>query len=120
MARRSVGASNKAAEVYAKENQQVLQYPGLHVQVDNARNFLLKTDQQYDIINADAMPPLNASSWSSFTLEFYHQVNGHFYLNVFFSGAVTQHGNHGLFGHLANFSERVSYSVATRVRATCC
>ncbi len=118
MARRSVGASNKAAEAYAKENRQALQYHGL--QVDNARNFLLETDQQYDIITADAMPPVNASSWSSFTLEFYPQVNGHFYLNVFFRGADTQHGNHGLFGHLANFSERVSYSVATRVRATCC
>ena len=82
MARRSVGASNKAAEVYAKENRQVLQYPGL--QVDNARNFLLETDQQYNIITTDAMPPLNSSSWSSFSLEFYPQVNGHFYPYGFF------------------------------------
>ena len=111
---------NKAAEVYAKENLQVLQYPGLQVQVENACNFLLETDQQYDIITADAMPPLNVSSWSSFTLEFYPLVNGHFYHNVFFSGAVNQHGNRGLFGHHANFSKRVSHSVATRVGATCC
>ncbi|MCK4961170.1 MAG: hypothetical protein KAS19_01745, partial [Anaerolineales bacterium] len=67
-------------EVHAKENRQVFQYHGLQVQVNNARNFLLETDQQYDIITADAMPPLNASSWSSFTLEFYPQVSGRFYL----------------------------------------
>jgi len=60
MARQSIGASNKAAEVYAKENRQVLQYHGLQVQVNNARNFLLETDQQYDIITADAMPPSKA------------------------------------------------------------
>jgi spermidine synthase len=67
----------KAAEVYAEENRHVLQYPGLQVHVEDARNFLLQTDQQYDIITTDATHPSNSCSWTLFTSEFYRQVNEH-------------------------------------------
>jgi spermidine synthase len=63
----------KAAQVY----RDVLQYPGLRMHVEDARNFLLQTDRQYDIITTDATHPTNASSWTLFTTEFYRQVEQH-------------------------------------------
>jgi spermidine synthase len=67
----------EAAEVYAEENRRVLQYPGLSVHVEDARNFLLQTDRQYDIITTDATHPTNSCSWTLFTAEFYQQIDRH-------------------------------------------
>jgi hypothetical protein len=67
----------EAAQVYAEENRHVLQYPGLRVHVEDARNFLLQTDRTYDVITTDATHPSNASSWTLFTTEFYRQVDRH-------------------------------------------
>jgi spermidine synthase len=66
-----------AAGVYAAENRGILHYPGLQVHVEDARNFLLQTEGQYDIITTDATHPTNASSWTLFTAEFYRQVKRH-------------------------------------------
>jgi len=67
----------EAAHVYAEENRHILQYPGLRVHIEDARNFLLQTDRQYDIITTDATHPSNASSWTLFTIEFYRQIERH-------------------------------------------
>jgi len=61
----------EAARVYWQENYNVLHSPRLHLRVEDARNFLLQTDEQYDIITTDATHPSNASSWALFTREFY-------------------------------------------------
>jgi spermidine synthase len=66
-----------AAQVYAEENRNVLEYPGLRIHVEDARNFLLQTDRQYDIITTDATHPSNSCSWTLFTAEFYQQVKWH-------------------------------------------
>jgi len=118
---RSLGALNKAAEVYAKENRQALQYPGLQVQVDDARNLLLErinnTTLSLPMQCFPQTPVVGAHSPSSFTPRW---MDTFILLAFFYSDVVTQHGNRGLFGHLANFSERVSHSDTTRVGATCC
>jgi len=67
----------EAAQVYAEENRQVLQYPGLRIHVEDARNFLLQTDRHYDLITTDATHPSNSCSWTLFTAEFYAQVEQH-------------------------------------------
>jgi spermidine synthase len=67
----------EAAQMYGQENRDVLHYPGLHVHVEDARNFLLQTNQRYDIITTDATHPSNSSSWTLFTAEFYRQVKQH-------------------------------------------
>ena len=67
----------QAAQVYAEENRQVLQYPGLRIHVEDARNFLLQTDRHYDLITTDATHPSNSCSWTLFTAEFYAQVEQH-------------------------------------------
>jgi len=67
----------EAARLYAEENRHVLQYPVLQVHIEDARNFLLQTEQRYDIITTDATHPTNACSWTLFTTEFYRQVDQH-------------------------------------------
>ncbi len=67
----------EAAQLYKTENRSILQYPGLQIHVEDARNFLLQTDRQYHIITTDATHPSNTSSWALFTAEFYDQVKQH-------------------------------------------
>jgi spermidine synthase len=64
----------EAAELYSRENYDVLRSPRLNLHVEDARNFLLKSDEPYDIITTDATHPVNASSWALFTREFYELV----------------------------------------------
>lgn len=64
----------EAAHIYWEENYNVLHSPRLHLRVEDARNFLLQTDERYDIVTTDATHPSNASSWALFTREFYELV----------------------------------------------
>ncbi len=64
----------EAAQIYWEENYNVLRSPRLRLRVEDARNYLLQTDRQYDIITTDATHPSNASSWALFTREFYQLV----------------------------------------------
>jgi spermidine synthase len=60
-----------AARLYQKENRGVLDYPGLKITIEDGRNYLMRSDEQFDIITADATHPVNTSSWALFTREFY-------------------------------------------------
>jgi spermidine synthase len=66
-----------AAEVYSSENRNILDYPGLTIHVEDARNYLLQSDQKFDIITTDATHPANSSSWTLFTSEFYKGIQSH-------------------------------------------
>lgn len=66
-----------AGSVYTKENRGITSYPGLKIHIEDARNFLLQTDQRYDMITTDATHPSNSSSWALFTLEFYQSIREH-------------------------------------------
>lgn len=63
-----------AARLYQQENRGVLDYPGLQIAIEDGRNYLLRSDEQFDIITADATHPVNSSSWALFTREFYGLV----------------------------------------------
>jgi spermidine synthase len=63
-----------AARLYQQENRGVLDYPGLQVAIEDGRNYLLRSNEQFDIITADATHPVNSSSWALFTREFYRLV----------------------------------------------
>ena len=67
-------AQTKAARLYLRENRGVLDYPGLSIAIDDGRNYVLRSDETFDIITADSTHPINTSSWALFTLEFYEQV----------------------------------------------
>ncbi len=64
-----------AARLYQKENRGVLDYPGLKIAIEDGRNYLMRSDEQFDIITADATHPVNSSSWALFTREFYGLVH---------------------------------------------
>ncbi len=64
----------EAAHIYARENRNVLDYPGLQITIEDGRNYLLRSAERYDIITADATHPINSSSWALFTVEFYTMV----------------------------------------------
>jgi spermidine synthase len=64
-----------AAQLYQKENRGVLDYPGLKIAIEDGRNYLMRSDEQFDIITADATHPVNSSSWALFTREFYRLVH---------------------------------------------
>jgi spermidine synthase len=63
-----------AARIYQQENRGVLDYPGLRIAIEDGRNYLLRSDERFDIITADATHPVNTSSWALFTSEFYALV----------------------------------------------
>lgn len=65
----------QAADLYWKENYNVLHSPRLQLHVEDGRNFLQSATQNYDIITADATHPSNTSSWALFTHEFYESVS---------------------------------------------
>jgi spermidine synthase len=64
----------EAARLYSQENRGVLDYPGLEITIEDGRNYLLRTNERFDIITADATHPVNTSSWALFTHEFYTLV----------------------------------------------
>jgi spermidine synthase len=64
----------EAARIYAQENRGVLDYPGLKIAIEDGRNYLLRSDERFDIITADATHPVNTSSWALFTSEYYALV----------------------------------------------
>ncbi len=64
----------QAADLYWEENYNVLHSPRLELHVEDGRNFLLRVEQLYDIITADATHPSNTSSWALFTHEFYESA----------------------------------------------
>lgn len=66
----------EAAQLYRAENRAVLERPGFQVTIEDGRNYLLRSDERYDIITADATHPINSSSWALFTREFYTMVQG--------------------------------------------
>ncbi len=64
----------EAAQIYHEENYDVLSSSRLRLHIEDARNFLMQSDDQYDIITVDATHPSNANSWILFTQEFYELV----------------------------------------------
>jgi spermidine synthase len=67
----------EAARLYQQENRGVLDYPGLKITIEDGRNYLLRSDERFDIITADATHPVNTSSWALFTREFYSLAQQH-------------------------------------------
>jgi spermidine synthase len=64
----------EAAQIYWEENYNVLRSARLRLHVEDGRNFLLQSDESYDIITTDATHPSNSSSWALFTQEFYRLI----------------------------------------------
>jgi len=67
----------RAAPYLDPLNRDVLKDPRLHVVVDDARNFLFTSPDQYDLIVSEPSNPWIAGVATLFTEEFYGQVHSH-------------------------------------------
>lgn len=65
------GAVAEAAREFEEENDHVLDSRQVHLTIDDARNYLLTTDQHYDVIIADIFFPMSSGSSSMFSKEYY-------------------------------------------------
>ncbi|MCY3700005.1 MAG: fused MFS/spermidine synthase [Gemmatimonadetes bacterium] len=82
----------EAAAVYSEENYDVLDSDRLRLHVEDGRNFLLRTEESYDIISVDATHPANASSWALFTSEFYQLIENRLAQDGVFMQWIPIHG----------------------------
>jgi spermidine synthase len=64
----------RAAEYLTPLNRNVLRDPRVHIVLDDARNFLLTTREQYDLIASEPSNPWIAGVSALFTDEFYRQA----------------------------------------------
>jgi len=61
----------EANKYFIKENQAILTDPRVNLIIEDGRNYLLRTTNQYDVITADATHPAGSDSWILYTKEFY-------------------------------------------------
>ena len=61
----------EASNFFLTENKAVLYDPRVQLIIDDGRNYLLRTDNHYDVITSDATHPLGGDSWVLYTREFY-------------------------------------------------
>ena len=62
---------------FREENQGVIQNPKVHVQLDDARHFLLASHEKFDAITADPFDAWVKGSATLNTLEFYQEMKRH-------------------------------------------
>jgi spermidine synthase len=60
-----------AASFFSAENHDVLLDPKIRLIVNDGRNYVLTTNELYDLISADATHPTSSDSWILYTSEFY-------------------------------------------------
>jgi spermidine synthase len=61
----------RAAALFAHANDQVLDQPNVRLRVDDGRNFLLRTEDRYDVITADVIQPIHAGAGLVYSTEYY-------------------------------------------------
>jgi spermidine synthase len=61
----------KASEFFKTANQNVLAQPGVHLRVDDGRNYLLRTTETYDVITADIIQPIHAGAGLLYSVEYF-------------------------------------------------
>jgi spermidine synthase len=59
------------ARWFGSVNNNVLTQPNVRLRVDDGRNFLLLTDQRYDVITADLIQPFHAGAGNLYSAEYF-------------------------------------------------
>lgn len=67
----------EAARSFAKENNNVLQNPKMHVVIDDGRNYVMTARRKWPVIISDSTHPKFGDSWVLYTQEFYRLVCEH-------------------------------------------
>jgi spermidine synthase len=66
-----------AAPLFRLVNHDVLLRPNVRMHVDDGRNYLLLTNQKYDVITADIIRPTHAGATNLYSKEYYKLVKEH-------------------------------------------
>src|SRR5581483_10713579 len=61
----------RAAPLFRLVNHDVLLRPNVRMHVDDGRNYLLLTDQKYDVITADIIRPTHAGATNLYSKEYF-------------------------------------------------
>jgi spermidine synthase len=86
------GEAFNAAHFFASENHDVLLDPKIHLIVNDGRNYVLTTEERYDIISADATHPTSSDSWILYTREFYDLCRSRLHAGGIMSQWIPLHG----------------------------
>jgi spermidine synthase len=68
---------HKVAPFFAQENYDVVNNPKVHVQLDDARHFLLTTNEKFDAITSDPFDPWVKGAATLYTVEFFNVMKQH-------------------------------------------
>ena len=63
-----------AARLFGEANQFVVENPKVQISVADGRNFVALTEERYDIITADIIPPLHAYSSNLYSVEYFRSL----------------------------------------------
>ena len=61
---------------FGEHNYNVVHNPKVHVQIDDARHFLLTTDEKFDAITSDPFDPWVKGAATLYTKEFFEVMQG--------------------------------------------
>ncbi len=64
----------QGARYFGEENHNVLNFPNLHLKIDDGRNHLLLSHRKYDVVTADSIHPRNAGASVLYSYEYYALV----------------------------------------------
>jgi spermidine synthase len=65
------------AEYFGDHNYNVVRNPKVHIHLDDARHYLLTTDEKFDAITSDPLDPWVKGAANLYTLEFFNEVKRH-------------------------------------------
>ena len=60
-----------AAPFFSHVNRDLLNRPNVRLRVDDGRNYLLLTDQRYDVLTADIIQPIHAGAGNLYSREYF-------------------------------------------------
>lgn len=66
----------QAARFFAHVNYDVLNQPNVRLRVDDGRNFVMLTDNRFDVITADIIQPIHAGAGNLYSREYFSFVRG--------------------------------------------
>ena len=64
----------EGAGYYEHVNGSILDYPYVHLRIDDARNYLLLTNRKYDVVTADAIHPRSAGTSLLYSYDYYASI----------------------------------------------
>jgi spermidine synthase len=71
------GAVPAAASLFEPQNNAVMNDPRFRLHIADGRQYLLRSDETYDVIMVDSTHPKAVDSWVLYTLEFYRLLEQH-------------------------------------------